>query len=206
MTDRQGGRRGRPRDSAVDRRVLDAAWELLHAKGLEGLKVDEVAERAGAAKTTVYRRWPTKDHLTVALAARILGEVPIADTGNLRADLTGFAAALADNLNRLRLAGNPAGGRSAGLAAELAAATARHPDIGELVRAGFAARHQLAQARLRRARDAEGLRADLDPELLIDQVAGPVWYRVLVTGAPVGRSYAERLVTAVLDGAFSPRE
>jgi AcrR family transcriptional regulator len=206
MTDRQGGRRGRPRDSAVDRRVLDAAWELLHAKGLEGLKVDEVAERAGAAKTTVYRRWPTKDHLTVALAARILGEVPIADTGNLRADLTGFAAALADNLNRLRLAGNPASGPSAGLAAELAAATARHPDIGEFVRAGFAARHQLAKARLRRARDAEGLRADLDPEVLIDQVAGPVWYRVLVTGAPVGRSYAERLVTAVLDGAFSPRE
>jgi AcrR family transcriptional regulator len=206
MTDRQGVRRGRPRDSAVDRRVLDAAWELLHAKGLEGLKVDEVAERAGAAKTTVYRRWPTKDHLTVALAARILGEVPIADTGNLRADLTGFAAALADNLNRLRLAGNPASGPSAGLAAELAAASARHADIGELVRAGFAARHQLAQARLRRARDAEGLRADLDPEVLIDQVAGPVWYRVLVTGAPVGRSYAERLVTAVLDGAFSPRE
>ncbi len=191
MTDRQGGRRGRPRDSAVDRRVLDAAWELLHAKGLEGLKVDEVAERAGAAKTTVYRRWPTKDHLTVALAARILGEVPIADTGNLRADLTGFAAALADNLNRLRLAGSRASGPSAGLAAELAAATARHPDIGELARAGFAARHQLAQARLRRARDAEGLRADLDPELLIDQVAGPVWYRVLVTGAPVGLSPME---------------
>jgi len=202
MTDR----RGRPRDSTVDRRVLDAAWELLHDKGLESLKVDEVAERAGAAKTTVYRRWPTKDHLLVALAARILGEVPIADTGNLRADLTGFAAALADSLNRLRLAGNPAGGPSAGLAAELAAATARHPDIGELVRAGFSARHQLAQARLRRARDAEGLRADIDPEVLIDQVAGPVWYRVLVTGAPVGRSYAGRLVTAVLDGAFSPRE
>src|SRR5215469_4158725 len=111
MSDRQGGRRGRPRDSAVDSRVLDAAWDLLHAKGFAGLTVDEVAERAGTAKTTVYRRWPTKDHLAVALA---------------------------DSLDRLRLAGNPAGGPSAGLAAELAAAAARHPDIGELVRAGFA--------------------------------------------------------------------
>ena len=206
MTDRPGSRRGRPRDSTVDRRVLDAGWELLEAKGLDGLTVDEVAERAGAAKTTVYRRWPTKDHLLVALAAQILVEVPVADTGDLRADLTGFAAALADSLNRLRLAGNPAGGPSAGLAAELAAAAARHPDIGELVRAGFAGRHQLAQARLRQARDTEGLRADLDPEVLIDQVAGPVWYRVLVTGAPVGRGYAKRLVTAVLDEAFIPRE
>jgi AcrR family transcriptional regulator len=206
MSDHRPGRRGRPRDSAVDRRVLDAAWDLLNAKGFAGLTVDEVAERAGAAKTTVYRRWPTKDHLAVALVAGILGEVPIADTGDLRADLTGFAAALADRLNRLRLAGNPAASRSAGLAAELTAAAARHPDIGELVRTGFAARHQQAQARLRRARDAEGLRGDIDAEVLIDQVAGPVWYRVLVTGAPVGRSYAERLVTAALDGAFTARE
>jgi AcrR family transcriptional regulator len=206
MTDRQGGRRGRPRDSAVDSRVLDAAWELLHAKGFAGLTVDEVAERAGTAKTTVYRRWPTKDHLAVALAARLLGEVPIGDTGDLRADLTGFAVALADSLDRLRLAGNPAGGPSAGLAAELAAAAARHPDIGELVRAGFVARHALAQARLRRARDTEGLRGDIDTEVLIDQVAGPLWYRVLVTGAPADHSYAERLVAAALDGAFATGE
>jgi AcrR family transcriptional regulator len=206
MSDRQGGRRGRPRDSAVDSRVLDAAWDLLHAKGFAGLTVDEVAERAGTAKTTVYRRWPTKDHLAVALAARLLGEVPIADTGDLRADLTGFAVALADSLDRLRLAGNPAGGPSAGLAAELAAAAARHPDIGELVRAGFAARHELAQARLRHARDTEGLRGDIDAEVLIDQVAGPLWYRVLVTGAPAGHNYAERLAAAALDGAFATGE
>ena len=206
MSDRQGGRRGRPRDGAVDSRVLDAAWDLLHAKGFAGLTVDEVAEQAGTAKTTVYRRWPTKDHLAVALAARLLGEVPIADTGDLRADLTGFAVALADSLDRLRLAGNPAGGPSAGLAAELAAAAARHPDIGELVRAGFAARHSQAQARLQRARDTEGLRGDIDTEVLIDQVAGPLWYRVLVTGAPAGHNYAERLVAAALDGAFATGE
>src|SRR5262249_58079846 len=107
--------------------VLDAAWDLLHAEGFAGLTVDEVAERAGTAKTTVYRRWPTKDHLAVALAARILGEVPIADTGDLRADLTGFAVALAGSLDRLRLAGNPAGGPSARPAARLAAPAAPPP-------------------------------------------------------------------------------
>ncbi len=112
------GRPGRPRDATVDRRVLDAAWDLLHDAGYAGLTVDEVADRAGAAKTTLYRRWPTKDHLAIALAARILGEVPIADTGDLRADLTEFAAGLAASLNRLRLAGHPDGGPSAGFAAE----------------------------------------------------------------------------------------
>ena len=206
MSDHQASRRGRPRDSAVDSRVLDAAWELLHARGLAGLTVDEVAERAGAAKTTVYRRWPTKDHLMIALATRLLGEVPIADTGDLRADLTSFAAALTGSLNRLRQAGNPHAGASAGLAAELAASAARHPDIGEMVRCGFAARHQLARARVRRAQQNEALRDDIDAEILIDQVTGPIWYRVLVSGAPVSPSYAERLVTAALDGAFRTKE
>ncbi len=199
-------RRGRPRDASVDRRVLDAAWDLLHTVGFARLTVDEVAERAGVAVTTVYRRWPTKDHLAIALAARILGEVPIADTGNLRADLTAFAVALADSLNQLRLAGNPGGGRSAGLAAELVAAAARHPDIGEAVWAGFAARHAQAQARLQHAQRAEGLRGDIDAEVLIDQLAGPIYYRILITGTPADRGYAERLVSAVLGGAFSPKE
>jgi AcrR family transcriptional regulator len=190
----------------VDRRVLDAAWELLHSGGYAALSMDEVAERAGAAKTTVYRRWPTKDHLVVAVAARILGDVPIADTGDLRRDLTEFAAALAASLDRLRLAGHRDGGPSAGLAAELVAAAARHSDIGGAVRALFAGRHAMAQDRLRHAHDAEGLRRDLDPAILIDQLAGPIYYRILITGAPVGRDYAERLVRAVLDGAFTHEE
>src|SRR5258708_18769437 len=100
-------RRGRPRDSAVDRRVLSAAWDLLNARGYAGLNVDEVAERAAVAKTTLYRRWPTKDHLAVAVAAQMLGEVPIPDTGDLRRDLTEFAAALAASLNQVRMAGAP---------------------------------------------------------------------------------------------------
>jgi Tetracyclin repressor-like, C-terminal domain len=110
---------------------------------------------------------------------------------------------LAASLNRLRLAGHPDGGPSAGLAAELIAATARHPDIDTAVRALYAARHDLARARLAAARDAEGLRGDIDPAIVIDQLAGPVYYRILITGAPADRDYAERLVGAVLDGAFT---
>lgn len=214
MTQRTTARRGRPRDDAADQRILDAAWDLLHSAGYAGLSVDEVAERAGVAKTTLYRRWPTKDHLAIAVAARMLGEVPIPDTGDLQADLTEFASALAVQLNRVRAAGTPHSAdqadqadqadRSAGLVAELAAAAARHRDIGELVRAGFAVRHALAQARLQRAREREGLRPGIDPELLIEQLVGPIYYRVLITGAPVDRGYAARLTAAVLDGALIP--
>jgi AcrR family transcriptional regulator len=190
----------------VDERVLSAAWGLLHAGGYAALNMDDVAARAGVAKTTLYRRWPTKDHLAVAVAAGMLAEVPIPDTGDLRHDLTEFTAGLAGSLNRLRMAGHYGGGASAGLVAELVAAFARHPDIGELVRAGFAQRHALARARLERAREREGLREDVDSGVLIDQLAGPLYYRILITGAPADRDYAERLVDAVLDGAITARE
>src|SRR5258707_9361280 len=151
-------RRGRPRDSAVDRRVLSAAWDLLNAGGYAGLNVDEVAERAAVAKTTLYRRWPTKDHLAVAVAAQMLGEVPIPDTGDLRRDLTEFAAALAASLNQVRMAGAPRGGASAGLAPELVAAAAPPPHIGDALPARDAQRHALAPARPHRALQQERAR------------------------------------------------
>lgn len=206
MSQSAAARRGRPRDSEVDRRVLSAAWDLLHAGGYAALNMDEVAARAAVAKTTLYRRWPTKDHLAIAVAAQILGEVPIPDSGDVRHDLKQFAAALAASLNRVRQAGGPDGGGSAGLAAELVAAAARHPDIGELVRALFAQRHVLARARLQRASEREGLRQDIAHSLLIDQVVGPIWYQILITGGPADRGYAERLVEAVLDRAFTSRK
>jgi AcrR family transcriptional regulator len=206
MSQMAGVRRGRPRDGGVERRVLSAALGLLHAGGYAALNIDDVAERAGVAKTTLYRRWPTKDHLAIAVAAQILGEVPIPDTGDLRRDLTEFGGALAESLNRLRMAGLAGGGASAGLAAEMAAIVARHPDIGELVRAMYAERHALARARLARACEREGLRRDLDHAVLIDQLVGPIYYRILITGAPADREYAERLVDALLDGAFIAEE
>jgi AcrR family transcriptional regulator len=204
MTDTTTPRRGRPRDGAVDRRVLSAAWELLETGGYAGLNMDEVAERAAVAKTTLYRRWPTKDHLAVAVAARLLGEVPVPDTGDLRRDLTTFVSAVATNLNNLRTATGSRDGAPEDLLAELVAAGARHPDLGDMARAAFARRHALVLARLQRATEREGLRAGADHAILIDQLAGPVYYRFLVTRAPVDQGYAARLVAAVLDGALAP--
>ena len=68
MEPNAAARRGRPRDGEVDRRVLSAAWDLLHAGGYAGLNMDEVAERAAVAKTTLYRRWPRRDPACRGLA------------------------------------------------------------------------------------------------------------------------------------------
>ena len=82
-------RRGRPRSEKACTAILEAATELLLEQGLETVSMDEVAERAGVSKATIYRWWPSKQ--TLALDAlyhewdTARAEPP--DTGSLRADL-----------------------------------------------------------------------------------------------------------------------
>lgn len=191
--------RGRPRDTQVDERVLRIAAALLLERGYTGLSIDEVAEQAGVAKTTLYRRWPTKDHLAVAVVARLQADHEITETGDIRADLVDNLEEIAAALNRMRAAGGREG-PSAGTAGELVAAAARHEDIGKLARRQYAERNALGIALIERARVRGELRADLDAEVLFDQLAGALYYRVLITGAPVDRAYVERLVSSALEG------
>ncbi|MGW3198640.1 TetR/AcrR family transcriptional regulator [Streptomyces sp. NPDC001118] len=192
-------RRGRPRSEDADERILKAAHELLLQRGYDRFAMDEAAVRAGVAKTTLYRRWPTKDHLLVALVAKIQDEVPVADTGDVRQDLVVYLTAIAGGLNRMRRVGRTAGDDpSAGVVAELVAAAARHPDVGEAVRALFARRNTLPLALLDRARERGELRADSSSAVLFDQLAGALYYRLLVTGEPIGPAYVAELVDQVL--------
>jgi AcrR family transcriptional regulator len=201
--------RGRPRDGEAAGRILHAARDLLLSGGYAGLAIDEVAQRAGVAKTTLYRRWPTKDHLAISVYADMLDQdVPVTDTGDVRADLTTYLQQIAAALDIVRRAGRPSGRTdpSAGIVAELVAAAARHVDIGEAVRALYTRRIALAVALIDRAKCRGELRADTEPVLLLDQLAGALYYRVLITGAPIDPDYARRLVSAALDGALSTKE
>lgn len=68
--------RGRPRRAGADDEILAVARTMLAERGYRDLTVDAIAERAGVAKTTVYRRWPSKGAL---IAAAISPEVPRSD-------------------------------------------------------------------------------------------------------------------------------
>jgi AcrR family transcriptional regulator len=80
--------RGRPRRAGADEEILAVALELLREQGYRDLNVDEVAERAGVAKTTVYRRWPTKGALVAAAMAPLIPNT----TGDLASVLREAAA------------------------------------------------------------------------------------------------------------------
>lgn len=66
-------RAGRPRDASVDVRVLRETFGLLAEKGFRGLRIDEVARRAGVPKSTIYRRWPSLVDLAVDAVDAALG-------------------------------------------------------------------------------------------------------------------------------------
>lgn len=82
---------GRKRDHTRDAPILDAALAVLAEAGYEGMTIDMVAARAGAARATVYRRWATKADLVLAAAARLsqadVGLDHLPDTGSFRGDV-----------------------------------------------------------------------------------------------------------------------
>jgi AcrR family transcriptional regulator len=79
-------RPGRPRSKQSEEAILKATGKLLAREGYFGLTVSKVAARARASKSTIYRRWPTKEHLVIAAFNRWPALVP-RDKGDLLSDL-----------------------------------------------------------------------------------------------------------------------
>jgi AcrR family transcriptional regulator len=80
--------RGRPRDAARDRALLEAALAVLAESGYGGLTTAAVATRAGVSTATLYRRWSSKEDLVIAAVAAYAGDLGAQpDTGTLEGDL-----------------------------------------------------------------------------------------------------------------------
>jgi AcrR family transcriptional regulator len=186
---------GRPRDPHVDAAVAEAVAELLAEIGYAGLTIEGVAARAGVAKSTVYRRWSAKRDLVAdALETRARTRVRAPDTGGLRSDL----------LEHLRGV-NAALDAPVGRAIVALVTEARYdPELGRALREGFVAgrRAEVGEI-LARARARGELRDDVDPELIIDLLVSPLWYRALVWGESLADEALQRVVD-VLVPAIAP--
>ncbi|WP_371400414.1 TetR/AcrR family transcriptional regulator [Kribbella sp. NBC_00662] len=180
--------RGRPRDAGVEGRVLEAAMTEMRARGYDGMSVDRVAERAGVAKTTIYRRWPSKAELVVAMIAGLRSAVPFEPSGDARRDLTQLVTGIAATLEVIPTT----------LVADLTAAAAREPRVGDSVRALWAERHAAVTAVIAQAQSEGLLLAHADPGVVVDQLVGPLYYRLLITGEPIDPAYVRALVLSTL--------
>ena len=188
-------RPGRPRDPELDDQILRATMELLCEEGFPGTSVEAVAERAGVGKATIYRRWPTREDLLLAAGGE-MGPCPAdPDCGNLRDDLVVLIGGLVSMVTE-----TPMGALLPATVDE----AARNPEMRTRLDAFIAERRGPVRSALARAADRGELRAGVDQELVVDLMAGPVFTRILVTGAPLEAGVAERIVDAVLEGVASP--
>jgi AcrR family transcriptional regulator len=183
---------GRPRDPGVDRAILDAGLDELRESGFGAFSMDAVAVRAGVGKATIYRRWSGKEELILAAAETLVADVPFPDTGSVRGDLLALALGMAAKLTSETVGC---------LAAELAAESTRSPEARALLNRFAVARCTPVLAAVRRGIERGELRADVDPETVVDAVVGPVFYRTRISGAPVRRRTLERIVDLALEGA-----
>jgi len=181
---------GRPRSLLCDHAILDAALAEYAANGLEGMSVDAVAGRAGVSKATIYRRYPSKVELVVAAAVKAADEqAPIPDTGSVRGDLT---TALG---NLRRLLDDPVVGAAKRM---LLIDARRNPDLARMHAESVRDRRQGMFDVFRRGIERGELLPDIDVEFAADTVGAPVFYRHLVSRAPIDDAYVEQMVDEFL--------
>jgi AcrR family transcriptional regulator len=187
------GEFGFRRKTKTRERVLSAATRILRSEGYARLTMERVASESGVAKTTLYRRWPTKAALCMELYLDVAGrELRDPDTGDVASDLKHIAHTVVRLQTR-----TVAGQAFAGLIAEAQV----NPGTRTAFLAEFAhRRREVTRMVLKRAIQRGQLRRDTDIDLVVDALGGAVTFRLLQGHAPLTTKFADALVTLVLSG------
>ena len=188
--------RGRVSPKRIRDRVLSVAGTILAEQGYAGLTMERVAAVSGVAKTTLYRRWPTKADLCKQLyldaAER---QVRDPDSGEVADDLRHIARAVVRLQTR-----TVAGEAFIGLIAEAHA----HPETHDSFVQFSERRRGITRKVLQRAMDRGQLRRDVDIDLVIDALGGTITFRLLQRHAPLNGKFADNIVRLVLSGCANP--
>jgi AcrR family transcriptional regulator len=185
-------RKGRPpsETAASHAAIMDAVYALLQRRSVRDLTMEEIAKRAKVGKPTLYKWWPTKATLVLAMLGERMAphlEKPVGLTAEESLRLR--VRRLIDAFN------GPFGPIVAGLVAE---------GQGEpAIRQAFfdrwvSPRRTATIADLQRGKDAGELRVETEPELLNDAIFGAIYYRLLLHSGPLTRRFGEELVEQVL--------
>ena len=193
----EGTRVGRPRDPKCDVAIVGATLELLAESGYGAVTMEAVAARAGVGKATLYRRFRGKEQLVVEAVATLVEPPEPVSGASVREELV----ALLESFRRK--AHSSLSGR---VFPRLVGASIDSPELMARYRERvLAPRRERVAAVLRRGVEEGVLRPDLDVDLAIDLVIGPMAYRnMLVSGEPPPDGLADRIVDAVLAGLARP--
>lgn len=185
-------KRGRPRNVETQKSILSASYDLLLEDGFGTVTVEKIAERAGVSKATIYKWWPNKAAVVIdGFLAAAAERLPIPDTGSAFQDLLIHAT----NVTRFMLS------REGKVIAELIGEGQFDAGLAEAYQTRYIHPRRLEAWQLleRGVRNGE-LKGNLDIELSIDLIYGPIFYRLLVTGGLLDDVYIQNLVHSAFQG------
>ena len=196
----QNGKRppGRPRSEQARQAILRSTLKILGENGFSDFKIEEVAARASVGKATVYRWWPNKGALIAdAFASSTTRRLRFPDTGSVYADMS----------QQMRQLIKVFRGRRGRIVSAILAAGQNDKDLIEAFRERFLWPRRLeAYATLRRGIQRGELRRDLDPDLLLDSLYGPIYMRFLIQHDRLTPEFVDRLCALVLAGVRPQRK
>jgi len=187
---------GRPRSEKARLAILQSTLGLLGKNGFADLTIEAVADRAAVGKATVYRWWPNKGALIAdAFASNTTRRLRFPDTGSVYTDMSRQMRQLAKVFRSSR-------GR---IVAAILAAGQSDKDLIAAFRDRFLwPRRREAYATLERGIRRGELRKDIDRDLLLDSLYGPIYMRFLIQHDRLTPDFVDRLCSLVLSGARPP--
>jgi AcrR family transcriptional regulator len=181
---------GRPRSKKSEEAIINATTRLLNDEGYAKLTVGKVAAYAKASKSTIYRRWPTKEHLIIEAFNRWPALMPH-DKGDVLSDLLDLYRQF------LRVLHRPP---SNGIMPTLVAERAHNPALAAVFDPLMQMRRDPARAVLRRAIDRGELSRDTDTELAIDAIMGATMLRLYFTAGDLSVKSMRKYLVVLLRG------
>jgi AcrR family transcriptional regulator len=177
--------------------IRNAVMHELAEVGYGRLSIEAVARRAGVGKTAVYRRWGNKLEMVLEIVSDVAGRsVPLPDTGSFSGDLE-LLMMIVSRALRHRIASQ--------IIPDLMAEASRNPQIAETLQTALRTHQQAIGDKLVGQAIARGeLPEGTDPQLVVDLILGPLYWRLAVSRNPISDDYLEMLTTAIM-GALRAR-
>jgi AcrR family transcriptional regulator len=185
-------RPGRPRSEATRLAILNATADLMLELGFSGTTIEAIAARARVSKVTIYKWWPSRGAVAIdAYFHRFRESSVFPDTGSVVADITAQILSVIETFR----------GRAGYVMAELLGHAQSDPALAEMIRVRWLQpRREAAAAVFERAIARGEIRSDVSLPVLMDELYGPVYYRLIARHEPLSDEFAHELVANTLRG------
>lgn len=183
---------GRPRNPQIQQAILKAAADLVLESGFRALSMDAIAGRAGVGRMTVYRRWPNKAAIIMdAFVARV-------DPNTLFQP----AKTYLDSIRlQMRTMAKAFRGKDGVLIRALLAEAQFDPELAAALRERWTMpRRRMAIAYFEEGAKKGFLRADIDPNAMIDVLYAPIYYRLQIGTGPLTDAYVDEIFDHAMIG------